>query len=149
MKPLQKTVIAVVMLGSSLTGGAIGAAYFAGSSANAATSPSTTAASTPSTASGPAAAPAAPAGAAPRRARSIPTRTPPTKPARAPPGRPRRTPARCRPFPNGRVGSRRPTRRLPTQAQSICRRPGRRPHDAGAYPSRIAAATLAIWASLS
>jgi hypothetical protein len=53
MSPIRKAVIAIAMVGSTLTGGAIGAALFAGGSANAATS-------TPSTT--PAAAAAAPTG---------------------------------------------------------------------------------------
>ena len=37
MNPIRKAVIAAAMVGSTLTGGAIGAALFTGSSANAAT----------------------------------------------------------------------------------------------------------------
>ena len=43
MTPIRKAAVAIAMVGSTLTGGAIGAALFAGSSANAATTPTTTA----------------------------------------------------------------------------------------------------------
>jgi hypothetical protein len=41
MNPVRKAVIAVAMVGSTLVGGGIGAALFAGSSATAATTPTT------------------------------------------------------------------------------------------------------------
>jgi hypothetical protein len=53
MSPIRKAVIAIAMVGSTLTGGAIGAALFAGSSANAATTPSTTPAAPAAPAAGP------------------------------------------------------------------------------------------------
>lgn len=43
MSPLRKAVVAVAMVGSTLAGGAIGAALFSGSAATAATTPTTTA----------------------------------------------------------------------------------------------------------
>jgi hypothetical protein len=47
MKPMRKAVVAAALVGSTLTGGAIGAAVFAGSSAGAQTSSTTTAPASP------------------------------------------------------------------------------------------------------
>jgi hypothetical protein len=46
MSPIRKAILAVSMVGSTLIGGGIGAALFAGSSANAQTTPATTAPAT-------------------------------------------------------------------------------------------------------
>ncbi|HSS08399.1 MAG TPA: hypothetical protein VLL25_00845 [Acidimicrobiales bacterium] len=63
MSPFRKAAIAVAMVGSTLTGGAIGAALFTGSSSNAATTSTTTpAASSGSSSSAPSAASPAPSG---------------------------------------------------------------------------------------
>jgi len=61
MTPLRKAVIAVAMVGSTLTGGAIGAALFSGSAVNAQTTSTTTAPSSSSTGSGTGSGTAAPA----------------------------------------------------------------------------------------
>jgi hypothetical protein len=58
MTPIRKGILAVTMVGSSLVGGAIGAAMFAGSSANAASTQTTT----PPTAAPSTTAPKGPAG---------------------------------------------------------------------------------------
>ncbi len=58
MSPIRKAVLAVAMVGSTLIGGGVGAALFAGNAANAATTQTTT----PSTGSSSSAATAAPSG---------------------------------------------------------------------------------------
>ncbi len=55
MSPLRKAILAVSMVGSTLVGGGIGAALFAGSSASAQTTPSTAPAATAPAAAAPAA----------------------------------------------------------------------------------------------